>query len=146
VDLLSEAKSCNRVTLNACVCFFFVVDAAKKKRDETGRLVADDVLRGLFNVASFHLEELPKLIRPMLNSVPPLEFDHLIRVSGAPQDNVQCWDVAVQDPFVPPPNPSRLAQEILQNDRQVAAAMSEIRLHVFWFPLVLLFDGSSFLC
>ncbi len=91
-----------------------------------GSLVADDALRNLFHVESFQLEELPKLIRPLLNPVPPLQIEHLVKMSGTPQDNVQCWDVAVQDPVINAPNPSRLQSEILQNDRQVATVMNEI--------------------
>jgi hypothetical protein len=52
---------------------------------ETGRFVADDKLRQLFNVASFQMEDLPKLIRPLLNAVPPLELEHTVRLSGTPQ-------------------------------------------------------------
>ncbi len=49
------------------------------------------------DAASFTLDELPGLIRPHLTPAPPLEVEYVVRVTGTPQQSMQCWDIQVQD-------------------------------------------------
>lgn len=89
--------------------------------------MADAPLAAVLGTAAFQLEDLPRLLKPLLHPAPPIELEHHVRLTGGPHENVQCWDVTVQDPLVSTPNPTRLASELLQNDRQVATVFGEIQ-------------------
>lgn len=62
-------------------------------------ITCDASLKRLFgeDVETVELEALPTRIRPLLAPAPPLEVEHTVRVSGAPEENMQCWDVTIQD-------------------------------------------------
>lgn len=69
-------------------------------------------------------QSLPGRIRPLLTPAPPLELEHRVRVSGTPEENMQCWDVMVQDP--PLQLQKGRSEDLQEYEKEVAHLVDQI--------------------
>ena len=93
--------------------------------DSSGRWMLDGPLQTALRIVRLSPAELAPLVRSVLGAPAPLVVEHVVRVSGAPEDNMQCFDVTVREPDAAPVS-SRAANVIRELDCEAAAALDDV--------------------